>query len=103
LLSNDVTAVHVSINTEDAIKVKRNGELYWMMQSECHIGLRTVSEYIEEIERRRQPDEIITIVVLSLYQDAGIIISPHPDGVWLGMALIAKKDIVITDVPYQVK
>lgn len=110
LLSNDVTAVHVSINTEDAIKVKQKWENWGqdvrlvVLESPYRLLVEPLLEYIEEIERRRQPDEIITIVVPQFVPGRWYHNLLHTQtAFWLRMALIAKKDIVITDVPYQVK
>ena len=110
LLSNDVTAVHVSINTEDAIKVKQKWESWGqdvrlvVLESPYRLLVEPLLEYIEEIERHRQPDEIITIVVPQFVPGRWYHNLLHTQtAFWLRMALILKKDIVITDVPYQVE
>ncbi|MBP7998092.1 MAG: APC family permease [Chloroflexi bacterium] len=110
LLSNDVTAVHVSINDEDALKVKQKWENWGqdvrlvILESPYRLLVEPLLEYIEEIERRRQPDEIITIVVPQFVPGRWYHNLLHTQTAFLlRLALIFKQGIVITDVPYQVR
>lgn len=110
LLSNDVTAVHVSINADDALKVKQKWENWGqdvrlvVLESPYRLLVEPLLEYIEEIERHRQPDEIITIVVPQFVPGRWYHNLLHTQtAFWLRLALILKKGIVITDVPYQVE
>ncbi|MBK9052555.1 MAG: APC family permease [Chloroflexi bacterium] len=110
LLSDDVTAVHVSTNPEDALKVKQKWESWGqdvrlvIVESPYRLLVEPLLQYIEEIERRRQPDEIITIVVPQFVPGRWYHNLLHTQtAFWLRLALIFKQGIVITDVPYQVK
>jgi len=110
LLSDDVTAVHVSTNPEDALKVKQKWENWGqdvrlvIVESPYRLLVEPLLQYIEEIERRRQPDEIITIIVPQFVPGRWYHNLLHTQtAFWLRLALIFKQGIVITDVPYQVK
>ena len=109
LLSDDITAVHVSINPEDAQRVREAWELWGngvrlvILDSPYRLLLEPLLEYIDEIDASRQPNEIITIVVPQfvprhwwnnlLHTQAALL---------LRIALLFRPGIVITDVPYQV-
>lgn len=108
-LSTDVTAVYVSIDPEEADKIQSKWEVWGegvrlvILESPFRLLLEPLMDYIEEISAKRQPNEIITIVVPQFV--------PH---VWwhnllhmqtatlLRFALLFKRGIVITDIPYQV-
>jgi hypothetical protein len=61
-------------------------------------------EYIEEIASRRQPNEMITIVVPQFVPHHWTNNLLHTQtALWLRLALIFKPGIVVTDVPYQVE
>ena len=62
-----------------------------------------IVEVIEEIADQRQPNEIITIVVPQFVPKHWYHNLLHTQAaLWLRLALLFKKNIVITDVPYQV-
>jgi hypothetical protein len=108
-LSTDVTAVYVSIDPDEADKIQSKWEVWGegvrlvILESPFRLLLEPLMDYIEEISAKRQPNEIITIVVPQFV--------PH---VWwhnllhmqtatlLRFALLFKRGIVITDIPYQV-
>jgi hypothetical protein len=109
-LSDDVTAVYVSLDLAEAEKVKRkwaqwgDGVRLVILDSPYRVLLERLLDYIERIAAQRQPNEVITIVV------------PHfvPKHWWnnllhtqtatlLRWALLFKPGIVIIDVPYQVE
>jgi hypothetical protein len=108
-LSDDITAVHVSIDEVEAEKVRKKWEIWGegirlvILESPYRLFLEPMLEYIEQLDAQRKPNEIITIVVPQFV----------PRHIWanvlhthtaeeLRSALMFKKDIVITDVPYQV-
>ena len=109
LLSDDITAVHVSIEPEDAEKVQRKWKIWGsgirlvILDSPYRLFLEPLLDYIKEIAAQRQPNELITIVVpqfvpmerwhnLLHTQTANLLRSE----------LLSIPGIVITDVPYQV-
>ncbi|MEW5830219.1 MAG: amino acid permease, partial [Chloroflexota bacterium] len=109
LLSDDVTAVHVSIEPEETAKVQKKWETWGdgvrlvVLDSPYRLFIEPLLEYIEEIAAQRQPNETITIVVPQFV----------PSERWqnllhtrtanlLQSELLSKPGIVITNVPYQV-
>jgi hypothetical protein len=107
-LSQDVTAIHVSIDPVESEKVRRKWELWGngvrlvILESPYRLLLEPLLLYIEQISRRRQPDETITIVVPQFVPLHwwNSLLHTHT-ATWLRLALLFKRGIVITDVPYQ--
>jgi amino acid transporter len=109
-LTDDVTAVHVCIETEDADKIKNKWEQWGegvrlvILDSPYRLLMEPLLEYIEGIAAKRQPNETITIVVPQFVPKKRIHNLLHTNTVfWLRLALLFKPGIVITDVPYQVE
>ncbi|MBM3126764.1 MAG: APC family permease, partial [Chloroflexi bacterium] len=75
MLSDDVTAVHVSIEPAEAEKVRQKWETWGegvrmvMLESPYRLLIEPVLEYIADIAERRQPGETITIVVPEFVSD----------------------------------
>jgi hypothetical protein len=110
MLSDDVTAVHVSTNPEDAERVRRewewwgNGVRIVILDSPYRLLLEPLLTYIDEIDSRRQPNEIITIVVPQFVSRGWWTNVLHTQAAfWLRISLLFRPGIVITDVPYQVE
>ena len=110
LLSDDVTAVHVSTNPEESEKLRQtweswgNGVRLVILDSSYRLLLEPLLEYIDAIDQRRQPNEIITIVVPQFGPSTWWHNLLHTQAAfWLRMALLFRSCIVITDVPYQTK
>ena len=108
-LSTDVTAVHVAVDPEETDKLRAkwdkwgNGVRLVVLQSPYRLLLEPLIEYIEEVADKRQPGEIITIVVPQFIPRRWIFSFLHTQtALWLRFVLMFKKGIVITDVPYQV-
>ena len=108
-LSDDVTAVHISIDPLESEKVKAKWEDWGegvrlvILESPYRTLLEPLLEYIEEIARQRQPNEIITIIVPQFVPKRTLHTLLHTNtAFWLRAALLFKPGIVITDVPYQV-
>jgi amino acid transporter len=109
-LSPDVTAVHVSIDPEEAEKIRAKWEKWGdgirlvILESPYRLLLEPLLEYIEEIAEQRQPDEIITIIVPQFVPRHWYNNLLHTQAaILLRLALLFKPGIVITDVPYQVR
>lgn len=107
-LSSDVTAVHVSIDPDDTEKLRQrwerwgNGVRLVVLESPYRLLIEPLLEYIEELSEVRQPGEMITIVVPQFVTKGWFTNILHTQTAWwLRLALLFKKDIVITDVPYQ--
>ena len=109
-LSNDVTAVHVSIDPAEAEKVKRKWELWGdgvrlvILDSPYRLLLERLLDYIEKVAAQRQPNEVITIVVPQFVPKHWWHNLLHTQtAMLLRLALLFKPGIVIIDVPYQVE
>lgn len=108
-LSDDITAVHVSIDPEETKKVQAKWEMWGdgyrlvVLESPYRLFVEPLLEYIEELDAANAPNEIISIVVPQFI----------PKKIWgsflhtntadtLRKVLLSRKDIVIMEVPYQV-
>jgi amino acid transporter len=108
-LSNDVTAVHVSIDPAETEKIRQKWERWGdgvrlvILESPYRQLIEPFLEYVEELGERRQTGEMITIIVPQFVPGRWYHNLLHTQAVFgLRMALLFKKGIVITDVPYQV-
>lgn len=108
-LSDDITAVHISIDAEEALKVQQKWETWGegvrlvVIESQYRLFIEPLLQYVEEIAAKRRPNEIITIVVPQFVPHNWWTNLLHTQtALSLRMALLFKKDIVVTDVPYQV-
>jgi amino acid transporter len=109
LLSNDLTAVHVSINPDETARVRQDWELWGngirmvILDSPYRLLLEPLLDYIDEIDARRQPNEIITIVVPQFVPRHWWHNLLHTQTAFLlRVVLLFRPGIVVTDVPYQV-
>ncbi len=109
-ISNDVTAVHVMIDPAEAKKVQEKWDIYGdgvrlvIIESSFRLFLEPLLEYIEDIEKHRCPNEVITIVVPQFVPRMwynGILHNQTALG--LRLALLFKKDIIVSDVPYLIE
>jgi len=110
LLSDDISAVHVSTNPDEAEKVRQaweawgNGVRLVILDSPYRLLLEPLLEYIDQIDARRQPNEIITIVVPQFIPQHWWHNLLHTQAAFLlRIVLLFRPGIVITDVPYQIE
>lgn len=110
LLSDDITAVHVSTNPDEAERVRRewewwgNGVRMVILDSPFRLLMEPLLAYVDQLDARRQPNEIITIVVPHFVPRHWWHNLLHTQTTfWLQMVLLFRPGIVITDVPYQVE
>lgn len=108
-LTDDITAVFVTIDPDEAKKITEKWELWGdgtrlvILDSPFRLFIEPMLEYIDEIDRLRQPNEVITIIVPEFIpRKAWTNILHTQTAFMLRMALSFRKDIVITNVPYQV-
>ena len=108
-LTDDVTAVHVSIDPDEAARLQQKWEEWGdgvrliILDSPYRLLAEPLLEYIEEIIRQRQPNETITIVVPQFIPRHWYHNLLHTQtALILRLGLLFKPGIVITDVPYQV-
>jgi amino acid transporter len=109
-LSSDVTAVHVSVDPDEAEKIKHKWEKWGegvrlvILDSPYRLLLEPLLEYIEEVADQRQANEVITIVVPQFVPHQWYHNLLHTQAAFLlRLALLFKPGIVITDVPYQIR
>ncbi len=109
-LSDDVTAVYVSMDVDEAEKLKNKWELWGegvrlvILDSPYRLLLEPLLDYIQQISDQRQANETITIVVPQFVPRHWWNNLLHTQAAWmLRLALLFKPGIVITDVPYQVE
>lgn len=109
-LSDDVTAVHVSIDSAEAERLREKWK-HWgdgvrlvILESPYRTMVEPLLEYVVELAERRQAQETLTIVVPHFVPRQGWHNLLHTQtAVWLRLALLFQPNIVITDVPYHVE
>ena len=106
----DVTAVYVSMDPTEAESIQKKWEIWGegvrlvILDSPYRLLLEPLLDYIGEITKKRQPNEIVTIVVPQFVPRLWWHNLLHMQtATWLRFALLFKPGIVITDVPYQVE
>jgi len=107
-LSEDITAVHVSIDEDETKKIQQKWEIWGdgtrlvILESPYRVFIEPLVKYIDEIDETQQANDIITIVVPEFIPRNILANALHTQtAVALRMALRFRKDIVITNVPYQ--
>ena len=109
MLSDDVTAVHISIEPGDTEKVRKRwdkwgrGTRLVIVDSPYRLFLEPLLIYIDEILSARQPNEIITIVVPHFVPSKLVHNALHMQTAeLLRRELLTTPGVVITEVPYQI-
>jgi hypothetical protein len=109
MLSDDITAVHVSIEPADAEKVRQKWETWGegvrmvMLDSPYRLFLEPLLGYIAEIAKQRQPGETVTIVVPEFVAESRITGALHTNTADLLRSQLKRQHgIVIINVPYHV-
>jgi len=109
-LSNDVTAVHVSMDQAESDKVNAKWEIWGdgvrlvILDSPYRLLLEPLLGYIEKLAADRQPNELITIVVPQFVPRRWWHNLLHTQAaLMLRLALLFKPGITVTDVPYHVQ
>ncbi|GAP07082.1 MAG TPA: APC family permease [Anaerolinea thermolimosa] len=108
-LTDDITAVHVSINPEETERIRKKWEQWGdgvrlvIIESSYRRFMEPLLDYIEDIYRRRQPNEVITIIVpqfVSKKRWTNLLHTKTAEA--LQHELMYYPDIVVTNVPYLV-
>ncbi len=109
MMSDDVTAIHVSLEPADTEKVRKKWETWGrgtrlvILESPYRLFLEPLLSYIEEILASRQPNETITIVVPHFVPSMRIYETLHMQmAELLRRELLSTPGVVITEVPYQI-
>jgi hypothetical protein len=107
-LSDDITAVFVSVDPDGAERVQRkwglwgNGARLVVLESPYRLLLEPLLDYIKKIAALRQPNETLTIVVPQFVPRKWWHHILHEQtAVLLRLALVSYSGIVITNVPYR--
>ena len=109
MLSDDITAVHISLEPEDTERVRKRWERWGrgtrlvIVDSPYRLFLEPLLDYIEEILDTRQANETITIVVPHFVPSSRVHNVLHMQAAeMLRRELLATPGVVITEVPYQI-
>jgi amino acid transporter len=109
LLSDDVTAVHISMDPEETEKVQKKwktwgeGTRLIILDSPFRLFIEPLLKYLEEVIDHRQPNETITIVVPQFIPSKRWHNALHMRTAdVLRQELLSKHGVVVTDVPYRV-
>ncbi len=109
LLSDDVTAVHVSIDAVETEKVQKKwvtwgeGTRLVILDSPFRLFVEPLLKYLADIIDHRQPNETITIVVPQFIPSKRIHNLLHMQTAnVLRSELLEKHGVVVTDVPYHI-
>jgi amino acid transporter len=109
-LSDDITAVHVSIDPTEAEAVRQKWELWGggarlvILESPYRLLLEPLLQYVAEIAAQRQPNETLTIVVPQFVPGRWWHNFLHNQtAIMLRLALLYRRGIVITDVPFHIE
>jgi hypothetical protein len=108
-LAPDVTAVHISVDAAETEKVREKWSQYGegvrmvVIESPYRMLLEPLMEYIENILKIRQTNELLTIVVPQFVPSHWWENLLHNQtALMLRFALLFKPGVVIVEVPYQV-
>ncbi len=108
-LSDDITAVYVSLDEKEAERVADKWEIYGdgmrlvVLNSPYRLLVEPLLEYIRTLASMRQPNEVITVVVpqfVSRSWWSGLLHSQT--AFLLRFGLLLQPGVVIIEVPYQV-
>jgi amino acid transporter len=109
MLSDDITAVHVTIEPADAEKVRQKWETWGegvrmvMLDSPYRLFLEPLLGYIADIAQQRQPGETITIVVPEFISENRLTGALHTNTADLLRSQLKRQHgVVIINVPYHV-
>jgi len=109
MLSDDITAVHISLEPADTEKVREKWETWGrgtrlvIVDSPYRLFLEPLLDYINEIVSSRQANETVTIVVPQFVPSRRVHKVLHMQTAeMLRRVLLAKPGVVITEVPYQI-
>ncbi len=109
-LSDDITAVHISVDPDATEKLRQKWEVWGdgvrlvILDSPYRTLVEPLLEYIQEINALRQPNETITIVVPQFVPGKRWHNLLHTQAAAvLRDALIRERGIVVTEVPYLVE
>jgi len=108
-ISDDITAVHVATDPQEAERIKQKWEKYGegirliILNSPYRLMVEPLLEYLERIEENRQKNEVMTIIVPRFISQKWWTNVLHMrTAETLRKELLYRDDVVIVEVPYQV-
>jgi amino acid transporter len=109
MLSDDITAIHISMEPGDTEKVRKKWETWGrgtrlvIVDSPYRLFVEPLLGYIDEILKSRQSNETITIVVPHFVPSKKVHNALHMQTAEiLRKELLSTPGVVITEVPYQI-
>lgn len=106
-LSEDVTALYVSVDPVETDKLRSKWELWGdgvrlkVIDSPYRVLIEKILEYVDQVELERQPHEMLTIVVPRFIPEHPAYDALHAQTARaLRWALLGRKGIVVAEVPY---
>jgi amino acid transporter len=106
-LSEDVTAVYVSTDPAETAKIKAKWERWGdgirlkVIESPYRVLTEKILEYVDYLAAARRSDEVLTIVVPRFIPERAVFGVLHAQTArLLRWALLGRKGIVVTEVPY---
>jgi amino acid transporter len=106
-LSEDVTALYVSVDPDETEILKRKWERWGdgirlkVIESPYRVLIEKILQYVDEVEADRQPHEVLTIVVPRFIPEHPAYDVLHAQTArLLRWALLGRKGIVVAEVPY---
>ena len=110
LLSNDVTAVHVSSEPVDEDLLRDRWDVYGegvrlvVLHSPYRALLAPLVRYVDNLAANASPTEVITVIVPQFVPKRWWhnLLHMHT-ATWLRLALLSRPGVQITDVPYQLR
>ncbi|HMN60803.1 MAG TPA: APC family permease [Anaerolinea sp.] len=108
-LTDDITAVHISVNPDETERLRKKWEQWGdgvrlvIVESSYRRFMEPLLDYIDEIYERRQPNEVITIIVPQFISHKRWTNFLHTNtAAALRQALMFYNNVVVTNVPYLV-
>jgi amino acid transporter len=109
-LTDDITAIHISVDPAEAERIQSKWEMWGngirlvVLDSPYRLFLEPLLEYIDSIDAKRHPNEIITIVVPEFVDNELSNLLLHMNtAAALRRVLLNRPNIVIIEVPYKVE
>lgn len=109
-LSDDITAVHVSLDPVEAERIAAKWEEWGggyrmvILNSPFRLFYEPLLEYIDSMQKNSKPGDLITIVVPQFVTNNPLTAALHTKTAEsLRRILLVHPNLVITEVPYQVK
>lgn len=109
-LSPDVTAVHVAVDPEGETRLRKRWETYGdgtrlvVLASPFRELLEPLTAYIRQVAAHRRPSELMTVIVPEFVPAKAWQYLLHMNtAFFLRIALLGLEDVVITEVPYQLR